>query len=153
MGDVNELKTERSKTMENTLPTTIEYFDNLLGEQLTEGGGGGGDGFTKANVTVIGKAYTTFWGSDEERISGKPIYGLLEYNNHFYSQIYMTDEKIGDTTFHTWILETSDAMPAFQFVELAGENPISVSGNCTLQNVGKGGYVVTFTGDCTITIS
>lgn len=27
--------------MANTLPTTMEYFDNLLGEQLTEGGGGG----------------------------------------------------------------------------------------------------------------
>lgn len=26
--------------MANTLPTTMEYFDNLLGEQLTEGGGG-----------------------------------------------------------------------------------------------------------------
>ena len=113
---------------------------------------GGGDGFTKANVTVIGKAYTSFWGG-EESTSGKPINGLLEYNNHIYSQIYMTDEKIGDTTFHTWILETTDEKPAFMFVELAGENPISVSGNCTLQNVGEGEYVVIFTGDCTITIS
>ncbi len=30
--------------MANTLPTTMEYFDNLLGEQLTEGGGSGGGG-------------------------------------------------------------------------------------------------------------
>ena len=41
--------------MANTLPTTMEYFDNLLGEQLTEGGGSGGGGssdFSTATVTV-----------------------------------------------------------------------------------------------------
>ena len=38
--------------MANTLPTTMEYFDNLLGEQLTEGGGGSSD-YSLANVTVV----------------------------------------------------------------------------------------------------
>jgi anti-sigma regulatory factor (Ser/Thr protein kinase) len=37
--------------MANTLPTTMEYFDNLLGEQLTEGGGGSSD-FSTATVSV-----------------------------------------------------------------------------------------------------
>ena len=38
------------------LPTTMEYFDNLLGEQLTEGGGSGGGGssdFSTAVLTII----------------------------------------------------------------------------------------------------
>ena len=42
--------------MANTLPTTMEYFDNLLGEQLTEGGGSGGGGssdFSTAEVTIV----------------------------------------------------------------------------------------------------
>ena len=39
--------------MANTLPTTMEYYDNLLGEQLTEGGGGSSD-FSTAEVTIIG---------------------------------------------------------------------------------------------------
>lgn len=40
--------------MANTLPTTMEYFDNLLGEQLTEGGGSGGgeSDFSTGEVTV-----------------------------------------------------------------------------------------------------
>lgn len=142
--DINKINNVDIKSVDGVIESV-----KINGE---EAGGGGGDGFTKANVTVIGKAYTSFWGG-EEQTSGKPINGLLEYNNHIYSQIYMTDEKIGDTTFHAWILETTDKMPAFMFVELAGENPISVSGNCTLQNLGEGEYVVTITGDCTITIS
>lgn len=40
--------------MANILPTTMEYFDKLLGEQLLEGeGGGGSSDFSTAEVTII----------------------------------------------------------------------------------------------------
>lgn len=39
--------------MANTLPTTMEYFDNLLGEQLTEGGGSGGGGSSDFSTAVL----------------------------------------------------------------------------------------------------
>lgn len=44
--------------MANTLPTTMEYFDNLLGEQLTEGGGSGGGGSLEFVVPEQTVAYS-----------------------------------------------------------------------------------------------
>lgn len=35
------------------LPTTMEYFDNLLGEQLTEGGGSGGGGSSDFSKAIL----------------------------------------------------------------------------------------------------
>lgn len=59
--------------MANTLPTTMEYFDNLLGEQLTGGGGGGGSSdFSTAEVTfnkgALGASVSCFipWFSEED---------------------------------------------------------------------------------------
>lgn len=149
MGDVNELETERNKTMAN-LPGSIKNLNTLLGEQLAEGGGGGG--FTSAKVTVIGKASTIFWGSDQNNITNKPIYGLLEYGGHFNSYQNFGSEQAGDTTYDVYILETGEEFPAFQFNVDDGEI-VTVSGNCTLVNPSAGIYVVLFTGDCTITIS
>lgn len=137
--------------MANTLPTTMEYFDNLLGEQLTDGGGGGG-GCTTAKVKVIGKANTTFWGSGELHIKGKPIYGILEYGDHFYAVHDFNNAEVGDTTYNVIIFETGEEFPAFQFDVEDGEN-VTASGNCTVVNPSTGVYAVLFTGDCTITIS
>lgn len=47
--------------MANTLPTTMEYFDNLLGEQLTEGGGSGGGGSSDFS-TARGTLHTSIEG-------------------------------------------------------------------------------------------
>lgn len=46
--------------MANTLPTTMEYFDTLLGEQLLgeEGGGGGGGSTYHAEVEWDYEAWT-----------------------------------------------------------------------------------------------
>lgn len=91
MGDVNELKKERNKTMAN-LPGSIKNLNTLLGEQLTEGGGGGGGGFTTAKVKVVGKARTTFFGSEGGNYT--PINGLLEHGDHFYRGKNFGDELV-----------------------------------------------------------
>ena len=114
--------------MANTLPTTMEYFDNLLGEQLTEGGGGSSD-FSTATMSVI----------------GDPNVAELYFP-------YVSDFN-GVDTIRTKV--SSDA--PFTIVMYKGSATLidtnnqitSAEGN--IQDKGRGYYLIT--GDCTITIS
>lgn len=115
--------------MANTLPTTIEYFDNLLGEQLTEAGGGGG--FTMANVKTVLNSQVSF--SLFLPVLNQGMLGVVPVDT---SAIY-------------------DNIPLYNgsvviFPELRSEGSISVSGNAVRDE--SAGFI-TITGDCTITIS
>lgn len=130
MGDVNELEKERNKTRANNLPTTMEYFDNLLGEQLLEGGGGGD--FSTANLQIVNQG-------------GYPI-------NLTFATVLRNTATFGGYTEYI----DSNVLPIILYkgfaglmVELLSGGNISVSG--AIENQEDNFYIVT--GDCTITIS
>jgi glutamine phosphoribosylpyrophosphate amidotransferase len=116
--------------MANTLPTTMEYFDNLLGEQLTEGGGGSSD-FSTATITVnpTHKAVVTMPVIRED--------GVVEIRGiHGTSQFILGEQG---TSIHIEVM-SDDAT-------------ITITGD--YREVVEEGEVVEqiATGDCTITIS
>ena len=118
--------------MANTLPTTMEYFDNLLGEQLTEGGGGGSSDFSTAKVTVTGGESSTIQGiciaTDE--------YG--EYLDNLYPVQSDDPQDIRAVLYK-----------GVGTVKIQTEGTLNVSGN--IQQVTSEAYDIT--GDCAITIS
>lgn len=62
--------------MANILPTTMEYFDKLLGEQLLEGEGGGGSSWQ-----------TVFEGSVTTEASGGQNSGIIDYNTQISADV------------------------------------------------------------------
>lgn len=75
--------------MANTLPTTMEYFDNLLGEQLTEGGGGGSSDLSTAKVTVVNEESVEIKvpvavNADNKKFSASGIYESGSYDVILY---------------------------------------------------------------------
>lgn len=141
MDGVNELE-ERKKAMANTLPTTMEYFDNLLGEQLTEGGGSGGGGssdFSTAELTVNVPSRSGVF-------HGFRIYGAFidSYESEDYS---IGSIRISSQGTHaiTLILYKGVAYMSFD----VGITPTTEGLIAYDEDMGM--YKVT--GDCTITIS
>lgn len=120
-----------------TLPTTIEYFDNLLGEQLTEGGGGGD--FSTATVTI----------SDVNKMGwcfAAPLIAIEPSRDFPEAFPYIE---------HTFFSDTTDARTIVLYkgvaiIDIVSDEggTLSVAGNAVL---GNGSIKVT--GDCTITIS
>lgn len=77
------------------LPTTMEYFDNLLGEQLTEGGGGSSD-FSTATLTI------NFTG-DNAKVGENAYFDIYApstlYSNGGCPPAYGTDDAFGITPY------------------------------------------------------
>lgn len=115
--------------MANTLPTTMEYFDNLLGEQLTEGGGGSSD-FSTANVTV------------NVNTQQFEFYAPIINEEHGYLGSY---DSINPSESETLTVCLYKGKALTQFFT---DGVVSVSGNAQLNN-----DQILITGDCTITIS
>lgn len=119
--------------MANTLPTTMEYFDNLLGEQLTDGGGSGGGGdLTTANMQIVNPG-------------SRPI-------NLTFATVMRNTATMGGYTEYI----DSNVLPIILYkglaglvVELLSGGNISISGAITSED--EHHYIIT--GDCTITIS
>lgn len=128
----------------------VDSVNGVVENITVNGEPAGGGGFSTAKVTVVGKARTTFFGSDNGNYS--PIYALLEYDNHFYRGINFGENPVGDTTYNVYMIETSEELPAFEFDTLDESKSVTASGNCTIQKYDTD-YIVLFTGDCTITIS
>lgn len=130
--------------MANTLPTTMEYFDNLLGEQLTDGGGSGGGSsdFSTAEVTVRGNSeqYFQMFGVVAD-ISQK-----LELEEPYLAIDTIDSSVTGDT--YTVVLYQGTT---YGFAGASSE-AIAVSGNVSLL-AAEHGTLFVITGDCTITIS
>jgi len=141
MGDVNELQKKGTKTMANTLPTTMEYFDNLLGEQLTEGGGGSSD-FSTATVTLTNGSGTTIPVIYIENVIEENALGE-ESPAGVINAVY----NIGSTASIRVPLYKGGAL--WQIGDELLDYEISVSGSAT--KVSSAIYHIT--GDCTITIS
>ena len=124
--------------MANTLPTTMEYFDNLLGEQLTECGGGGD--FTTAQVTfnVIGNATATL----------EDFYEIADLPGGRRSLMH-ADECVIDLSYAgtTYTIPLVDGV-CYQAIFSSGT--IATSGNA--EYLPDDDYLL-ITGDCTITIS
>lgn len=113
------------------LPGSIKNLNTLLGEQLLEGGGGGGD-FTTANLQIVNQG-------------GYPI-------NLTFATVMRNTATMGGYTEYT----DSNVLPIILYkglaglvVELLSGGNISVSG--AIESQGDNLYIIT--GDCTITIS
>lgn len=117
--------------MANTLPTTMEYFDNLLGEQLTGGGGGSSD-FSTAEVTIV----------NSSNLSTNHLY--FPFINPEYNDIEAHNTGFLGTRTFTVPLYMNRA--AILFDEMPAG--INVTGDAEIDE-----EVVVITGDCTITIS
>lgn len=118
--------------MANTLPTTMEYFDNLLGEQLTDGGGSGGGSsdFSTAKVTIIGH--------NDARGFLPPSFpyvadnntsvtmGVQEENSHIYTVVLYKGSAWG-------VVRGADTIAMTGGVELSqDEEHLTVTGDGTL---------------------
>lgn len=135
MGDVNELKKERNKTMAN-LPGSIKNLNTLLGEQLLEGGGSGGGGssdFSTAEVTFSGISGTAF--ATMPKIVSTPFDAILPLQN-----------EVTDGTY-TIALYKGKAIISLDLTGVEGN--VTTSGD--IESLQDEVYLVT--GDCTITIS
>lgn len=127
--------------MANTLPTTMEYFDNLLGEQLTDGeGGGGSSDFSTAHVRITNN-------SSEDIQLYLPVYfSHPQYGSFIQGRMPLpTDEPTfeGDVV----IPVNGELLVGANFPSFTTSNT-TVTGNATVEN-GE----LSITGDCTITIS
>jgi len=143
--------------MANTLPTTMEYFDNLLGEQLTEEGGGGSSDFSTAEVTIVN-------GSESAEI---PVgVGAFAMEDQDYTTAIILDSTHGmqpitedgfpvaDSLTTTYVLITNKGMRFWKSNET--RNVYAVTGNAEIIDVGtdkRPHFIVKVSGDCTITIS
>lgn len=126
--------------MANTLPTTMEYFDNLLGEQLTDGGGSGGGGssdFSTAKVTFSSTAFQTeFRGIALFEDDGAQF---MQYDTLIFG------DSVGTMTYNLVLFK------GLQTIEMPEGVTATVTGNATVvEGVGRG---IEITGDCTINIS
>lgn len=122
--------------MANTLPTTMEYFDNLLGEQLTDGGGSGGGSsdFSTAEVSVENNTGELIDGRyvsvvDTPISTVRPM-NALSFNS---SRTYIVPLYKGSCN---WVFD--------------GTANVSVSGDIEWNSENRTAFI---TGDCTITIS
>lgn len=137
MGDINELKKERNKTMAN-LPGSIKNLNTLLGEQLLEGGGSGGGGssdFSTAEVTVV------------NRIDGTLFFFLPFLDSSDNLALVGVSGEVGE-----YDTKTYDAILAAGGCDFV----MGPSFNGSLAVTGDAqdfGYKVAITGDCTITIN
>lgn len=121
------------------LPTTMEYFDNLLGEQLTEGGGGGSSDFSTATMTiqVIG---------DENKIALQDFLIIEEEDGHRYFVSMHEFDVIAHDGEMTYQIPILDGGYGVDITDLVG----------TVSIAGMGRYFtdhIYCQGDCTITIS
>lgn len=107
------------------IPTNMQYFNELLGEQLGGGGGGSSD-FSTAQVTV------TFE-------TGATLFTPYCYD---YNGIAGIDTAILDSGTYTVALYKGAALASVQSGQIAGTGNIEIEGNEAI-----------ITGDCTITIS
>ena len=110
------------------LPTTMEYFDNLLGEQLTEEGGGGSSDFSTAEVTFIC--------ADEPGIT---IQFINIQDDGIYGVLNIT-QSTQTVTVPLYKNKLSCGIPPFSM------SVTSISGNITGSQMG--GYIIS--GNCTI---
>ena len=120
--------------MANTLPTTMKYFDTLLGEQLLEGegGGGGSSDFSTAEVTIVNNTGdgTSFDGAIIKNGNININTRLDEGTNILTLVLYKGVSYCG-----TYDIDMSTAV-------ITGDAEYTSEDNC---------YIIT--GDCTITIS
>lgn len=123
--------------MANTLPTTMEYFDNLLGEQLTEGGGGESD-FSIVFLTISSQKNVYFALKNCIRIMGN----VGEKN--FVADDYTIAPQDGTKVLY------------IPLIDGYWECEYEIGAGGTLNVVGNGEAndgLISITGDCTITIS
>lgn len=111
----------------------MEYFDNLLGEQLTEGGGGGSSDFSIANVTIQG--------GDQNEIAG--ISNLIIVNDEY--GIYREDITGENPGSYVAVL-----YHGLQSIEMDVDTYNSSTGACTYNPDAE---LLTITGDCTIVMN
>ena len=116
--------------MADYLPTTMEYFDNLLGEQLTDGeGGGGSSDFSTAEVTLDNE-----YGADFLYFGAITIEG----NELIYTDI---EVEAGETATTTVLLYKGKSIDIYPI------NGYEFTGNVSYDSE-KGVYYIT--GDATI---
>lgn len=136
--------------MANTLPTTMEYFDNLLGEQLTDGGGSGGGSsdFSTASVTVDITAVT-----DDDYNYNIIMPYISEGNGHKDSRGSANYWSLSGGVGTYQAILTGEGVIAIVSVPSNGE--ITTSGNIgsAMVPVDEGNQAFLITGDCTLTIS
>lgn len=132
------------------LPTSIKNLNTLLGEQLTEGGGGGSSDFSTARVTIMNNTESSvqFFGAD-----------MANYGSVFLGEGANSGMVVGSVTALAGDTGTQKVLLIKDVVEDIGvvnqaffnvetEGVVSVSGACIYSD---GGLLIT--GDCTITIS
>lgn len=111
------------------LPTSIKNLNTLLGEQLTDGGGGGSSDFSTATVTVSGSDMLTLPIIQEaDPAQGAPAF------------LMVASQEIGSGTYNVPLYKGG----------LMVTLPLNVTVSGDIQDVGMGYFI---TGDCTITIS
>ena len=140
--------------MANTLPTTMEYFDNLLGEQLTEGGGSGGGGssdFSTAEVkAIIQNTLQVKFKTIAYIINGEMEAGYDEADEYFMRTFnwVSVDSPLNVVMYNGHANLILASREEVQIV--ATENPDNV---VITYDDEMGMYNLALTGDCTITIS
>lgn len=123
-----------------------DLFDVVVARKLSGGGGGSSD-FSTATVTLVGSPTTAFFtGRDGE---DKYTVGLLNTENGYLDTAELADYLSGGgtTTFNIVIVSGRDD-PCIIL-----QNEPSIAGNASKELSASDAWIVTFTGDCTITIS
>lgn len=133
MGDVNELKKERNKTMAN-LPGSIKNLNTLLGEQLLEGGGS--SDFSTANVDVTVNGEETFYIASAIGVFD----GNLQWIDGFETATYTI-------VLYKGLLNGSiSTISGYKISSATG------TGGVTISTTSFGGKAVNITGDGTLTV-
>lgn len=130
MGDVNELKKERNKTMAN-LPGSIKNLNTLLGEQLLEGGGSGGGSsdFSTAEVTFICTKGEPDMTTQVINIQDDGIYSVLNIKQSIQTvtvPLYKNKLSCGIPPLSISVTSTSGNITGSQM------DGYIISGNCTI---------------------
>lgn len=142
--------------MADYLPTTMKYFDTLLGEQLLEGegGGGGSSDWTKAIVRV------------KNNTSAALLNVKLDtFENDGFISAFLFKATIGvDTNAESIIYEANTDKTDIYYIyknayiilyalSIADPEAFQVEGLAEILTIPEAPPFIKVTGDCTITIS
>lgn len=149
------------------LPGSIKNLNTLLGEQLTEGGGGGGEGYLGIHTATVDVTFDT--SEIEGEITGINTADVrLGYNEalgmyaveFIYGRVSIPVTEIGTPA--QMLIPISDTYPAvIDSSSLAWETngggvmiaeATVVSGSATGAIVSGGSGAISITGDCTLNI-
>ena len=119
------------------LPTSIKNLNTLLGEQLTEGGGGGSSDFSTAEVTVTISTHGAYIGLPVVMLGGEGEEGFAQAL------------EIGESGVYSVILYEGNCTVFAESYTDGKMAVVAVTGNAETM----GDSVFTIKGDCAVTVT